>query len=112
MEKKIEKTLIIFSCVLIFLALFSPTVFAAGEVSGAIEQTWQTAATQIKDVVNNVVVPVVDCVLAVLLFVKLAMSYFEYKKHGEFEFTPAAILFFGLVFALTAPLYIWDIIGI
>ena len=77
-----------------------------------IEQTWQTAATQIKDVVNNVVFPVVDCVLAVLLFVKLAMSYFEYKKHGEFEFTPAAILFFGLVFALTAPLYIWDIIGI
>ena len=78
----------------------------------AFEQTWQTAATQIKDVVNNVVFPVVDCVLAVLLFVKLAMSYFEYKKHGEFEFTPAAILFFGLVFALTAPLYIWDIIGI
>ena len=112
MEKKIEKTLIIFSCVLIFLVLFSFTVFAAGEVSGAIEQTWQTAATQIKDVVNNVVFPVVDCVLAVLLFVKLAMSYFEYKKHGEFEFTPAAILFFGLVFALIAPLYIWDIIGI
>ncbi|WP_418441924.1 DUF3852 family protein [Anaerotignum lactatifermentans] len=35
-----------------------------------------------------------------------------HKKHGEFDFAPVAILFFGLVFALTAPLYIWDIIGI
>ena len=47
MGKKIEKTLIIFLCALIFLALFSPTVFAAGEVSGAIEQTWETAATHL-----------------------------------------------------------------
>jgi len=91
------------------------TVFAApdaGQVSTAIESTWKTAATQIKTVTNNVIFPVVDCVLAILLFVKLAMCYFDYKKHGEFEFTPVAILFFGLVFAITAPAYIWNILGI
>ncbi len=37
--------------------------------------------------------------------------YFEYKKHGQFEFTPAAILFACLIFILTAPLYVWSIIG-
>ena len=78
----------------------------------AIESTWKTAATQIKTVTNNVIFPVVDCVLAILLFVKLAMAYFDYKKHGEFDFAPVAILFFGLVFAITAPTYIWNILGI
>lgn len=97
----------------VFLLCCSP-VFAAdaGNVSSAIKDTWTSAASQIKTVVNDVVFPIVDCVLAILLFVKLAMSYFEYKKHGEFEFTGAAILFFGLIFAMTAPLYIWNIIGL
>ena len=110
-----KKFLLIAAMVIILAAIFAPTVFAApnaGQVSTAIESTWKTAATQIKTVTNNVIFPVVDCVLAILLFVKLAMCYFDYKKHGEFEFTPAAILFFGLVFAITAPSYIWNILGI
>lgn len=61
---------------------------------------------------QKLIFPVVDCVLAILLFVKLAMAYFDYKKHGEFDFAPVAILFFGLVFAITAPTYIWNILGI
>ena len=53
-----------------------------------------------------------DCVLVIMLFVKLALLYFDYKKHGEVEFMPAAILFFGLLFSLTAPLYVWTVIGV
>ena len=77
--------------VLMAVIIFAPPVFAApdsGQVSTAIESTWKTAATQIKTVTNNVIFPVVDCVLAILLFVKLAMAYFDYKKHGEFDFAP------------------------
>lgn len=84
----------------------------AGNVSTAIESTWKTAAAQIKTVTNNVIFPVVDCVLVIMLFVKLALLYFDYKKHGEVEFMPAAILFFGLLFSLTAPLYVWTVIGV
>ena len=40
--------------------------FAAGDVAGAIEQTWNTAKSQIQTVVNNVVFPVVDMILAIL----------------------------------------------
>ena len=98
--------------VLLVVLLPCSAAFAAGEVASAIEETWSTAAAQVKDVVNNVVFPIIDCVLAVLLFAKLAMSYFEYKKHGEFDFQQPAILFFGLLFSLTAPLYVWNIIGI
>ncbi len=40
----------------------------------------------------------------------LGTSYFEYRKHGQFEFTAPAILFACLIFTLTAPLYIWSIL--
>lgn len=84
---------------------------AGGNVSGAIEGTWNAAQGQIKDIVNNVVFPVIDMILAVLLFVKIATSYMEYRKHGQFEFTAPAILFACLLFSLTAPSYIWNILG-
>lgn len=87
------------------------TVFAAGDVSTAIESTWTAAQTQIKNVVNNVVFPAVDMILAILFFVKLATAYLDYRKHGQFEFTAPAILFGCLVFSLTAPLYIWTVLG-
>lgn len=55
--------------------------------------------------------PVIDMILAVLLFVKIATAYMDYRKHGQFEFTAPAILFACLLFALTAPSYIWSILG-
>lgn len=102
-------TLII--ALIIILSIGAITVYAAGDVSGAIESTWNTAKSQIKSVVNNVVFPVVDCILAILFFVKVGTAYFDYKKHGQFEFAAPAILFACLIFTLTAPLYIWDIVG-
>ena len=84
----------------------------SGDVSGVIEQTWTSAATQIKTVVNSVVFPALDMILAVLLFVKLASAYMDYRKHGQMEWAPVAILFAGLIFSLTAPQYIWSILGI
>lgn len=86
------------------------SAFAAGDVAGAIEQTWNTAKSQIQTVVNNVVFPVVDMILAIVFFVKLGTAYFDYRKHGQFEFTAPAILFACLIFTLTAPLYIWTVL--
>ena len=85
-------------------------MFAAGDISGAIESTWNDAKSQIESVVNNVVFPVLDMILAILFFVKVGSSYFEYRKHGQFEFTAPAILFACLIFTITAPLYIWTVI--
>ena len=85
---------------------------AGGDVAGAIESTWKTAAEQIKTVVNKVVFPCIDMILAIFFFVKLGTSYFEFRKHGQFEWAGPAILFVCLVFTLTAPLYVWTIIGV
>ena len=86
------------------------TAFAAGDVAGAIENTWKAAKSQIQTVVNNVVFPVCDMILAILFFVKVGTAYFDYRKHGQFEFAAPCILFACLIFTLTAPLYIWSII--
>lgn len=108
-----NKTVRILTCVAVVLMImmsFSMTAFAAGDVAGAIEQTWNTAKGQVQTVVNNVVFPVVDMILAILFFVKLGTAYFDYRKHGQFEFAAPAILFACLIFTLTAPLYIWSIL--
>ncbi len=84
----------------------------SGDVSGAIESTWSAAAGQLKTIVNNVVFPAIDMILAIFFFVKLGTTYFDYRKHGQFEWAPPAILLACLIFTLTAPTYIWSIIGI
>ena len=50
-------------------------------------------------------------ILAIFFFVKLGTAYFDYRKHGQFEWAPPAILLACLIFTLTAPTYIWGIIG-
>ena len=110
--KKTKKLIIILIISIIFMSIIGITSLAAeGDVAGAIENTWNAAKVQIKQVVDNVVFPVIDLILAVLFFAKLALSYMDYRKHGQFEWTGVAILFACLVFSLTAPFYIWSIIG-
>lgn len=110
---KHKKITFILIAALFMCLLFSTTVFAAGtgDVAGAIEGTWNDASSQIKTVVNKVVFPAIDLILAVFFFAKLGLSYFDYRKHGQFEWAAPAILFACLVFTLTAPLYIWTILG-
>ena len=74
---------------------------SAGNVADAVEQTWTDAAGQIKTVV-----------VGIAFFVKVALCFFDYRKHGQFEWTGAAILFVCLIFVLLAPNYIWNIVGI
>ena len=120
MKLSMKKKRILMTCVmaLIMVSMMAVTAFATepttgatGDVAGAVEATWNAAKVQIKTVVNNVVFPVIDLVLAVCFFAKVGLTYMDYRKHGQFEWTPAAILFATLVFTLTAPLYIWGIIG-
>ena len=78
---------------------------------GAVSATmFMTAKAQIKNVVNNVVFPCIDLILAVLLFVKIGLAYMDYRKHGQLEWTPIAIIFGCLLFTLTAPLYVWTML--
>ena len=112
--EKFKKYLCPMTLALLLCALCCVPAFATGGagVAEVVEQTWTAAASQIKSVVNKVVFPALDMILVILLFVKIASAYLDYRKHGQMEWTPAAILFAGLIFALTAPTYIWTILGI
>ncbi len=110
--KKINKFLPCILAAVLMASLFTMTASATGDVAGAVQSTWTTAQGQIKTVVNSVVFPVIDVILAVLFFVKIGTAYFDYRKHGQFEFAAPAILFACLVFTLTAPLYIWGVVGL
>ena len=85
MKKK--KWMMMAVMVLALTMMFGTTVYASGkgDVAGAIEGTWQDASAQIKTVVNKVVFPAIDLILAVFFFAKLGTAYFDYRKHGQFE---------------------------
>ena len=108
--KKLTRILTMVAVLVFVVTTMAMPAFAAGNVSGAIENTWNAAQGQVKDIVNNVVFPVIDMILAILFFVKIATAYMDYRKHGQFEFTAPAILFACLLFSLTAPSYIWTIL--
>ena len=112
MKKKTIRIVTVTMVVIIAMTAMSVCAFAEGSVAGAIEGTWKSASGQIKQVVNNVVFPIIDLILAVFFFAKLALSYFDYRKSGHFEWAAPAILFACLVFTLTAPMYIWQIVNI
>ena len=84
---------------------------AAGDVSSAIEGTWAAAKEQIKSIVDKVVFPALDLILAVLLFVKIGSVYMDYRKHGQLELTAPIVIFVGLLFCILAPQFLWKIIG-
>lgn len=97
---------------LTMVASFVPTGVAAGSVAEAIINTWNEAKEQIRSVTDNVIFPVIDVILAILLFVKIGLAYMDYRDHGKIEWVPIAIIFGCLLFSLTAPLYIWNIVNI
>jgi hypothetical protein len=110
MQKKITAIMTAILCA----ALLTVPAFAStgGDVSGVIEQTWNSASQQIKSVVNSVVFPALSLILVIAFFVKVGTAYFDYRKHGQFEWAAPAILFVCLVFSLIAPQFIWQVIGI
>ena len=113
MKHKLSKSIFIFLILALLISTMAIPAFAtstSGDVSGAIQSTWNSAKGQIQTVVNNVVFPVIDTILVILFFVKLGTAYFDYRKFGRFEFAAPCIIFACLIFTLTAPLYIWNIL--
>ena len=110
LKKTKKKVIAAVASAVCFAAMLTTTAYASGDVAGAVTSTWNTARSQIVSVVNNVVFPCLDVILAVLLFVKIGAMYMDYRKHGQIEWTPVAIIFACLIFTITAPLYIWSIV--
>ena len=80
MKHKLSKSIFIFLILALLISTMAIPAFAtstSGDVSGAIQSTWDSAKGQIQSVVNNVVFPVIDTILVILFFVKLGTAYFD-----------------------------------
>jgi hypothetical protein len=114
---KTKRIIILTAMLTVVCSIFTVTAFAATtntDVGGNLQSAFQTyLQPQIIKIVNGVVLPIIDVVLAVYFLVKIVMAGVNYKKNpgGEFEWHVPAILFAGLVIALTASLWMWGIIG-
>ena len=76
---KFIKILISIAVVVAMLTVSILPAFAAGDVSSAIQSTWNSAQTQIKNVVNNVVFP-----LLALRFLAYSIRYCQVRQlHRE-----------------------------
>lgn len=107
-----KRKIVLFVIAGLFLSVtLAVPAFADGDVAGAVEETWIVARDQIRSVTDKVIFPVIDVILAILFFVKIATAYLDYRKHGQFDYVPPAILFACLVFSLTCPLYLWKMLG-
>ena len=113
-RRRYKKLVSIFLAVFLVLTFSVTPALAAGkgDVAGAIEETWKEGLKQVKDVCDKVVFPLLTLVLGVLFFVKLSTAYFDYRKHGQFEWLAPALLFAGLVVTIVAPKFIWGIVGV
>jgi len=76
---KLKRILPVILVVLLLGFALCATAYAApnGDVAGVIENTWNDASGQIKTVVNKVVFPAIDLILAVFFFAKLGTAYFD-----------------------------------
>lgn len=77
-KMKCKRLCVMLTLSLLLVCMMGTTAFAAGtgDVAGAVESTWATASTQIKTVVNNVVFPAIDLILAV---------FFRQTRHSLFR---------------------------
>ena len=71
MKKRWMKILFCTIFAALLVPVFAVPAMATGDVAGAIQSTWTAAQTQIRTVVDNVVFPVIDMILAILFFVKV-----------------------------------------
>lgn len=72
-----RKLTILIAAVIILSACLAVPVFADGDVAGAVEETWIVARDQIRSVTDKVIFPVIDVILAILFFVKIATAYLD-----------------------------------
>lgn len=91
--RKLKKAVAL--CLSLLALLTMPVKASAAELREEIIDTGRTGSLTIYkyDITSSEKDGVIDMILAILLFVKIATAYMDYRKHGQFEFTAPAILF-------------------
>lgn len=106
--KKLKK--IISFVTLTLAAMLMSIPCSADTVSGTLTSIWGDIKGEVKTIANNIVFPACDVILAVLVIVFAVKAAINYRKGQDVELTGVIICVIILIFTLTAPLYIWNVL--
>lgn len=109
--KKFFKLLFLLTLLTVVLAL--PAFAANTDVSGGVTSAFnEYMKPQIKDIANKFIIPIACGIDLIALIVKSIMAYSNYKRNGgQYEWHALAVMGGCLVIGVTAPLWMWGLIG-
>lgn len=112
LNKKRNKIFLVFLLTVLITSVFFTVPVFAEDVAGAVTKAYNSyMQPQIKDIVDNVILRIIDIILIVAIIARLAMSGYNYKRNGnDFQWHLAAILGCGLIICLSAPSWIWNVV--
>ncbi len=81
-------------------------------ISSVLEQILNQGIKQeVKDTTSNFLFPIIAAILLIVLIVQIVFTYKDYKEKGEVDYIKLIVCFVCLALCITAPLYMWGIIG-
>ena len=82
-------------------------------VAAGIKNAFDThIKTDIKSIVNDVVLPCASIILVVCLVLRAATMFIKYRRGEEIGWGLLVGLFVGLVITTTASLWMWNLLGV
>ncbi len=112
--QKTKKMLVLLTLAMVISITFALPAFASStDVSGAVTTAFGTyMKPQIKDITNNVLIPIACGIVLVVMIIKGIMAGVSYRKNGgQFEWHLLAVLGGCLIFGISSPLWVWKMIG-
>lgn len=118
---KIQKIRRLFFCFLLLMLVTTmltmpasavdQTTPASGDIAGVVSGIWKDASGQVKTICNEVVFPAFSVCCGILFVVAGIIAIVNYKKHHTIEVGWVIALLVGLLVSLTAPTWVWTLVG-
>lgn len=84
-------------------------------ISSALENAFEAhVQPEIKAIVNNIVIPAVCAILMIVLIIRIVFVWKEYRHNGmdgDLKWGAIAVLLVCFIISISAPLWMWGLIG-
>lgn len=116
MKNKVKKVLCAIAVLALALAMSAMPVLAtsatpAVDVAGTVEGLWGGINTQIKDIYNNVIVWVLDAIVAIWMVVEIVLAVIRYNNHEPVKLTKVILLVVALIIVASSPAWLPPLAG-
>ena len=87
-------------------------ITAYADPLGGLTSAKSSLDSQVKPIVNTIVIPIVATVLLIVLILAIARSVVSYRKGYEIELGHIILLVIGSILVTTFPTWGWAMIGV